>query len=247
MPLVKKCSVGSTVAPFGSTSKVRMGTVSAPLSSQQMTQGNYEEWPVLSSLGDCNGLRRSGRSNAEQISGIAMTDEDSLSKAMRRKAICNLDGPVKELAVINSPSSSDTTPASPPQSKHVFSITSLPDDRVSSHLSNVGVSLGSSSSDITISINKLKHIELDRSIAAPKINGSHQPFKNQTLEKDNPFDASDDEDTELDSSLLAHLVKDVSEADLDDVDMSSKICDLMVSARKSKSNKKKGQRNRSFT
>lgn len=83
MPLVKKCSVGSTVAPFGSTSKVRMGTVSAPLSSQQMTQGNYEEWPVLSSLGDCNGLRRSGRSNAEQISGIAMTDEDSLSKAMR--------------------------------------------------------------------------------------------------------------------------------------------------------------------
>ncbi|KAF2939952.1 hypothetical protein DAI22_03g235100 [Oryza sativa Japonica Group] len=96
MPLVKKCSVGSTVAPFGSTSKVRMGTVSAPLSSQQMTQGNYEEWLVLSSPGDCNGLRRSGRSNAEQISGIAMTDDDSLSKAMRQKAICNLDGPVKE-------------------------------------------------------------------------------------------------------------------------------------------------------
>lgn len=46
---------------------------------------------------------------------------------------------------------------------------------------------------------------------------------------------SDDEDDAPDNALLARLIKDVSEVDFDDVDLGTKICDLMVPGRKTKS------------
>jgi hypothetical protein len=51
--------------------------------------------------------------------------------------------------------------------------------------------------------------------------------------------SSDDEGDDIDSTLLAHLVKDISEIDMDDVDQCNKICDLLVSTRKSKSSSKR--------
>ena len=52
----------------------------------------------------------------------------------------------------------------------------------------------------------------------------------------NPFESSDDEAAELDGDLLAHLIKDVSEIDLEMEDLYMSICDLMASTRKSRKN-----------
>lgn len=49
-----------------------------------------------------------------------------------------------------------------------------------------------------------------------------------------PFEGSEDEATDLDSELLAHLIKDASEADFNKVDLDTKLCDLKVTTRKSK-------------
>jgi hypothetical protein len=56
---------------------------------------------------------------------------------------------------------------------------------------------------------------------------------------ENPFTYSDDEADEINNDLLSHLIKDVSDVDLD-----RKICDLIASTRKSKKHlkKPKGQR-----
>jgi hypothetical protein len=48
------------------------------------------------------------------------------------------------------------------------------------------------------------------------------------------LDASDDEAV-VDDDLLAHLIKDVSEVDFEDIDLDTKLCDLKGTARKSKS------------
>ena len=50
----------------------------------------------------------------------------------------------------------------------------------------------------------------------------------------NPFELSDDEAIERDGDLLAHLIKDVSEVDLETEDLDMKICDLMAFSRKSR-------------
>lgn len=48
----------------------------------------------------------------------------------------------------------------------------------------------------------------------------------------NPYTVSEDEVDELNNNLLAHLIKDVSEVDFDDVDLGTKLCDLMTPSRK---------------
>ena len=45
---------------------------------------------------------------------------------------------------------------------------------------------------------------------------------------------SDEEVDEINNDLLTHLLKDVADANFDDVDLDTKICDLMASARQSK-------------
>ena len=51
---------------------------------------------------------------------------------------------------------------------------------------------------------------------------------------ENPFALSDDEDTDNDGTLLDHLVKEITDVGLDDLNLDTKICDLMVTGRKSK-------------
>jgi hypothetical protein len=57
-----------------------------------------------------------------------------------------------------------------------------------------------------------------------------------------PFMSSDDKGDDIDGALPDHLVKDISEIDMEDVDQSNKICDLLVSTRKSKSSSKRKER-----
>ena len=57
--------------------------------------------------------------------------------------------------------------------------------------------------------------------------------------ENNPFDPSDEEDAAQDEALLSHLVKDLTDIDFDDSDLTTKICDLKVSRRKLKSSAKK--------
>jgi hypothetical protein len=45
------------------------------------------------------------------------------------------------------------------------------------------------------------------------------------------MDPSDDEGN-LDNAMLAHLVNEVTEVQLEEVDLDTKICDLMISAKK---------------
>ena len=44
----------------------------------------------------------------------------------------------------------------------------------------------------------------------------------------NPFSLSDGEDSEDDNCLLSRLVKDITNVDLDDLDLGTKICDLGI-------------------
>ena len=92
--------------------------------------------------------------------------------------------------------------------------------------------MGSTPKTIKVSYNALKHIEIDKIKVQPKASraGSGEV---------NPFSLSDGEDSEDDSSLLSRLVKDITNVDLDDLDLGTKICDLKVSGRKSKSSSKK--------
>ena len=57
----------------------------------------------------------------------------------------------------------------------------------------------------------------------------------------NPFDLSDEEDPENENRLLSHLIKDITDVDLDDLDLGMRICDLKVTGRKSKSTSKKAK------
>lgn len=59
-----------------------------------------------------------------------------------------------------------------------------------------------------------------------------------------PFESSDEEEYDNDNILLTHLVKEVSDIGLEDMDLGTKICDLMVTSRKSKATtgKRKGRK-----
>ena len=54
----------------------------------------------------------------------------------------------------------------------------------------------------------------------------------------NPFESIDDETVDVNNDLLAHLIKDISEVDLEMEDLDMKICDLKASSHKSNKNKK---------
>jgi hypothetical protein len=81
--------------------------------------------------------------------GSSATDEDTLKKAMRRKAIQNLDGA-----------------STSPLARSYLSF-STPD--ISSKLSSVGMKLGNNLAEINLSTNVLRHMEFDRLKVSPKI------------------------------------------------------------------------------
>jgi hypothetical protein len=48
------------------------------------------------------------------------------------------------------------------------------------------------------------------------------------------YNPNDDEDIDLDNTLLAHLVDELANLDLDEVNLDTRLCDLLVPSEKSK-------------
>lgn len=171
--------------------------------------------------------RWSRRSNKETALGVASADVDSLTKAISRKAEKNLEIPATAQGTSKSPSISSTT-------------------NLCSMFNQVGISLGTTATAFDLSVNNLRHMHIDRSKVYPKKHNSTLSKEDFSHDEMDPFLTSDNEGDDYDNGLLAHLVKDISEVDLDEVDQSTELCDLFVSSRKSKPlNKKKGRKAKS--
>ena len=132
------------------------------------------------------------------------TDEDSLAKAMRHKALQN----------------AQLTPGTSSKSKSFLSLTT---PQLSSRLFNVGVSLGRNEKEVLVSANGLWHMEVDHVRATTNV--SSRPIT--------PLTDEDEVTDNVDDQLLSHLVGEVAEVGLDETGLGS-IYDLHASGRKSK-------------
>ena len=137
--------------------------------------------------------------------GSSTTDEDTMTKAMRRKAEA-FSTPADGKLHTSKSFLSYSTPA------------------LSAKLSAVGVSLGRNDKEVVLSASILKHVEYDRRRVSPSV--SNKPVAS-------PID-DDDVNTTIDGQLLSSLVGVVSEIDLDET-MPGSLYDLCASGRKSKS------------
>jgi hypothetical protein len=122
-----------------------------------------------------------------------------MQRAMRRKAEINLD-----TAGTKQPSKS---------------FTSFSDSRISSNLSSLGVSLGNTSDEISVSANVLRQTELDRLTVVPNVSTG---LETSVID-------DDEEDDILDGQLLSAIIGNISEVDLEHSELSS-VYDLKASA-----------------
>jgi hypothetical protein len=138
---------------------------------------------------------------------VSFTDKDSLAKAMRRKAVANLDF------------------AGTSQSSK--SLLAFPTQLIAAILNNVGLSLGKGNSASTISASAfaLRRMEFDR------LKVTHVSPRKPDFSLSN----EDDEDVYAvsDGQLLSHLVSEVSEVGLDDNVLGS-CFELQATERKSR-------------
>jgi hypothetical protein len=180
-----------------------------------------------------DGKRRSARANnSYNADGIAAADELIMDKAMKRAATKNLDG----LAA--------NTCKSPTAHSHAGNTSPLlfnkfTEETCNNKLNAIGVFLGDNSNAINISYNALKRVEIDRAVVQ-----AHKKEPSREVTETNPFDPSDEEDASVEEALLSHLVKEVTDVDYDDSDLTTRICDLKASVRKSKSSVKKAKARR---
>jgi hypothetical protein len=137
--------------------------------------------------------------------GSVATDEDTMKKAMWRKAEKNLD-----YGGMNSQSSS---------------FTSLSTPVISSKLNVVGIKLGKNDAEVSVSANVLRHMEYDRLTINPK--------PQNVVSFDTDLDEEEANAT-MDGQLLSSLVGVVSEIDLDE-SMLGSLYELKATGRKSKS------------
>ena len=175
-----------------------------------------------------DGKRRSVRANYSYTAGgTPAADELVLDKAKRHAAIRNLDSPATTC-------SQGADAAGSAGKTFMTSPVELQRDACIANFNFIRISLGNSSNAINVSYNTLKRIEVDRVTVQPKIKGTGRVGSDF-----NPFGLSDEEDRDSDCGLLSHLVKEVTDVDLDDLDLATRICDLKESDRKSKSSSKK--------
>ena len=125
------------------------------------------------------------------VDGSSATDEDSMVKAMRRKAEHNLD----TVGMV----------------KNSKSFLAFSNSSISAKLKSVGVSLGNSATKVTVTTNALRHLEYDRLTVTPK-----RSAKSLTLQED-----EEELNDTIDVQLLSHLVGDVSEGGLEEAMLSS--------------------------
>jgi hypothetical protein len=92
--------------------------------------------------------------------------------------------------------------------------------------------LGADETTINSSINVLKRMELDRRV----VNSHDKPTSHSLVKRsvDITVSISDGEVDEQDNDLLTHLLKDISDESFDDVDLDTKLCDLLAASRQSK-------------
>ena len=151
--------------------------------------------------------RRSAR-HAVTGDGGATTDEDTLSRAMKRKAALN-----------------DTTVQGTRFPTKSF--LQLDTSCLESRLVSVGVSLGRNGEEVSVSANALRLLEYDRLTVSPK--AQSRSFS--------PLLEEEEADTTDDGQLLSHLVGQVTEVNLDESRLES-VLDLQASRRRSKGSKK---------
>jgi hypothetical protein len=158
-------------------------------------------------------LRRSGR-HSIGADGTTSTDEDSLTRAMRRAATRNLD--------YEGTSSRK-------------SFLSFDNSRVSANIASLGVSLGRNEKEVQVSVKALKQMEFDRLTVAPRLS----TYSDSLVSDEEDEDANADHD----GKLLSHLVNDKTEVDLEDTVRDTMLCELVASVRKNKSSsaKKRGR------
>ena len=106
------------------------------------------------------------------------------------------------------------------------SFLSFPTPGITSKLSNIGISLGSSAQEVLFSSNVLRHMEVDRLTVTPKV--AYEPDSSQTEEEE--LHAT------VDGQLLSQLVGEVSEVVFDETGLDS-LFELKAFGRKSKSQK----------
>ena len=211
-------------------------------SGLQSPSGTNEN--LLSPLKSNEGLRRSIRTNILSADGISTADEDMTSKAMRRAAIRNLDSPPeKKFAAAHSvlphsPSSPLISQPGTHNSCSAISFNPIPDTSCVTNLNNLGFKIGNSSAECTLSIKALKKIEVDRTTVTSHTKHLKKGDMDAGGNKLMVPDASDDE-AAIDDDLLAHLIKDVSEVDFENIAPDTKLSDLKATARKSKSTSRK--------
>jgi hypothetical protein len=131
-----------------------------------------------------------------------------MQKAMRLKAQKNLD------------------PAGTKSSASSF--ISYSNDKISSNLGGIGVSLGRCPDDISLSANVLRHLEHERLTVSAKV----------STRLETPILEEDEADVISDGRLLSALVGGISEVDLEQSGLDS-FYDLKASRRNSKSSAKK--------
>jgi hypothetical protein len=154
--------------------------------------------------------RRSGRYGAA-VDGASASDEDSLQRAMRRKAELNLD-----YSGIISPSKSK-------------SFLSFSTPMISSKLARVGINIGSNDKEISFSSNALRRMEVDRLKVIPK----------DSAFSCTSYDDDDEEAIATsDGQLLSHLIGEVSDVIMDEAKLSS-LYELKASGQKSSKHGKK--------
>jgi hypothetical protein len=197
-----------------------------------------------------HGLRRSLRCNMQAVDGSYLTDIDMTERAMRRTAARNLDTVLGSKTVassqkmLHSPSTPFLQETGMSQHVNSISLVTMTDEDCAVNLDNLGLRMKRSTSGTNISVKALKRIEIDRTrlYQSNKREASKKKLANHMVS--NPFDLSDDEATEVDSDLLAHLIKDVSAVDLETEDLDTRICDLMASSRKSRKNRHNTNKNK---
>jgi hypothetical protein len=134
--------------------------------------------------------RRSGR-HAVAEDGSAATDKDSLRKAMRRKALMNLDG--VGTSGLSKSYISFSTPV------------------ISSKLNSIGIKLGKNLNEINFSSNILRHMEFDSITVGPKLLNA----------VDNTDLDDEEANATMDGQLISSLVSIVSEGDLNEAMLGS--------------------------
>jgi len=101
------------------------------------------------------------------------------------------------------------------------SFMSFDKSKVSSNITRLGVSLGRNEKEVDFSVKALKQVEFDRFTVAPRLSSFVDPL------------VSDEEDEDADANhegkLLSHLVKDMTEVDLDDTVRDTTLCELVAS------------------